>query len=156
MNNSGNWQAVAVVVGVQTLLMPVNTIYEIIRPAAYTPIQGVQPWFLGLASTRGNVIAVSDLGLFLFAQTGHSYESSRLILIKSADDIFAFRVDEILGLRKYAANQLSGEIDEVLPALKSYVNEVVQDSGNVLPVIDPELIVNSKRFLNIKNDEVKR
>ncbi len=153
MSTNVTRQTVAVVVKGQTLLVAVSDILEILSPVPCTPIPRVKTWFLGLASSSGNIMPVCDLGGFLFGDAEFNYESSRLLLIQSDADVFALRVDEVLGLRKYNKSQFINNLSEIPAVLIPFVNEVVKTNAVPLPVLVPELIVSSDSFLNIKHFE---
>ncbi len=135
-------------IGEQSLLIAVSHIVEILDALPCTKIAATEPWFLGLASSRGNILAVSDLGGLLFQKNSPTPNHGRLILVRGEEDIFALLVDEITGLKKYPVSVLVANEDDIAEDLKPYVLEYVHDSDSVIPVLDPGLLVNSDRFLN--------
>ncbi len=152
MSTNPDRQGVAVVVSGYTLLVAMVDIFEILPPIPCTEIPNVKPWFLGLASSSGNVIPVSDLGGFLFGDDQHDYENSRLLRIQSGADDFALRVDEVLGLRKFDTTQVSTTLTGIPATLMPFVNEIINTKEETpLPILVPELIVSSESFLNIQD-----
>lgn len=148
MSDSPKWQAVAFSVGGQSLLIAVSHIVEIIDALPCTRIAATQSWFLGLASSRGNIIAVSDLAGLLLGENAQNSKHGRLILVRGDEDVFALLVDEITGLKKYPISALVANDENIAPGIRPYVLEYVHDNDTVIPVFDPGLLVNSDRFLN--------
>src|SRR5690625_5567868 len=61
-----NWDGVVFRLGDHYLTCRIDQVEEIIAFPGITPIPGAKEWLLGLASVRGNLAPVSDLGWFLF------------------------------------------------------------------------------------------
>lgn len=148
MSDSPKWQAVAFTIRGQSLLIAVSHIVEIIDALPCTRVATTQAWFLGLGSSRGNIIAISDLAGLLLGENAQNPNQGRLILVRGEEDVFALLVDEVTGLKKYPVSALVAHSEDIAPGIKPYVLEFVHDNDKVIPVFDPGLLVNSDRFLN--------
>lgn len=148
MSDSPKWQAVAFTIREQSLLIAVSHIVEIIDSLPCTKIPETEPWFLGLASSRGNILAVSDLAGLLLGENAQHPKQGRLLLVRGEEDVFALLVDEVTGLKKFPVTALVANDKDTALGIKPYVLEYMRENDRVIPVFDPGLLVNSDRFLN--------
>lgn len=130
------------------MLIAVSHIVEIVDSLPCTKIPTTESWFLGLASSRGNIIAVSDLAGLLLGENVRTPQQGRLILVRGEEDIFALLVDEVTGLKKFPVSTLVANNEGVDAGIKPYALEYMRDNDSTIPVFDPGLLVNSDRFLN--------
>lgn len=144
------WQALAVRVGTRHLLCGVSRVAEIADPGPITSLVGTVNWFAGLASLRGNILPVTDLAAFFGVREEGVGEHRRVLVIRSEDDVFGLMVDEVLGLRKFPAHALSADVADVPDDLAMYVIEVIHENDTALPVLDPDLLIGSEKFLNVR------
>ncbi|MDO6462254.1 chemotaxis protein CheW [Granulosicoccaceae sp. 1_MG-2023] len=144
------WQGLALRVGTAQLLCGVSRVAEIADPGPVTPVCGTVGWFAGLAGLRGNVLPVTDLAAFLGVREEGPGEHARVLVIRRDEENFGLLVDEVLGLRKFPAAALSADVASVPDGLAMYVIEVIHDNGATLPVLDPDLLIGSEKFLNVR------
>ncbi|MCB1754435.1 MAG: chemotaxis protein CheW [Gammaproteobacteria bacterium] len=147
-------QMLAYRVADQVLLTGVSHIAEIIELPLCTSLPGCKKWFRGLASSRGNIIPVSDLGGFLFGSNCIEDGHSRLIVINRDEEVYALLVNEIIGLKKYSTSHLLADTTDLPETLRPWALEVVHDDGAIYPVLDPDLIINSELFLDVRRPQV--
>ena len=79
-------------------LTPVSTIDEVADPVDSTPLPATHAWFKGLATLKGQLIPVSDLGEFCGVHASARSESAKWLVINDDTESFAVIVDEVLGL----------------------------------------------------------
>lgn len=73
---------------------------EVIPVPGITPVPLTRPWFRGVASIRGNLFGVVDIGAFLGAGSATPGEQARLLLLSERFRTgSALLVDRSLGLR---------------------------------------------------------
>ena len=65
MSAPGLWRGVGYRIGKQRLASGFDEVVEILPVPALTPVPGAQPWMLGVANMRGNLLPVVDLKWFL-------------------------------------------------------------------------------------------
>ena len=133
------------------MLANVSVVTEIADAVKCTSIPGSIFWFRGLGSVRGQVVPISDLSGFLFGQNGDESEHNRLLLVRREEEIFGLLVEEILGLRRYSHTQLLHEKNDIPSEIQEFVVETIHDGEQWIPVLDPVLLVDSKRFLDIQS-----
>jgi twitching motility protein PilI len=95
----GLWRGVGFRVGGKRLAAGFEEVVEIIPMPQVTPVPGVQPWMLGVANVRGNLIALVDLKQFLFEQRTHVTGRARVLVVKQNGGNVGLLVDELLGQR---------------------------------------------------------
>lgn len=144
------WQALALRVGSLHLLCGVSRVAEIADPGPVTAVVGTSDWFSGLASLRGNVLPVTDLAAFLDVREAAAGEHQRILVVRSDDEAYGLLVDEVLGLRKFPAHALSADVADVPDNLAMYVIEVIHENDTSIPVLDPDLLIGSEKFLNVR------
>lgn len=81
-----------------TFLTPVSTIDEVADPVEFTPLPATVGWFKGLATIKGRLIPVSDLGDFAGLGASADSVTAKWLVINSDAETFAVIVDEVLGL----------------------------------------------------------
>ncbi len=150
MSDDANRQFVAYRVGDQILLTAVNQIKEIIEPVSVTPIPGAHAWFIGLTGCRGNILAVTDLGAFLYGAGSRTGPNGRIIVVCTEEEDFALLVDDIVGLKKFSGEQARMDAGDISRPLRPYVRESIHDQDDFLPILDAIVLVTSDRFLSIK------
>ena len=79
-------------------------------PAAITVVPLTQPWYLGLANIRGNLISVIDLARYqLGAETAVSSESRIITFANGLGFNCGLLVSRVYGLRHAAGMEASGD-----------------------------------------------
>lgn len=101
--------ALGVAAGGQNWLLRLADAGEILSVPELVRVPLTQPWYLGLAQVRGNLVSVVDLGLFSGGAPGFITPESRLVLV--ADRLrshCALLVQRLLGLKDLAALTMEG------------------------------------------------
>ncbi len=127
-----------------------------------SPVVGTCHWFLGLAVFEGRLIPVTNLGSFcgLPASEGSTVE------LNPSTALAALKVDSIFLSSPEAQTRVAGNTEHVaskkahaLPdssggdsnVLREFVTgELVSDKGQTYHVLDVSSLVQSDRFINIK------
>lgn len=115
-----------------------------------TAIPGVPDFVVGIVAARGEVLSVIDLRSLLDLPLARLDEPGAIILLESEDMAFGVLADEVLGVERYAAEDL----ESVLPGLdkveKTYLKGVapnrtaILDAGRLLR--DPGLVINGGQY----------
>ena len=95
------WRGLAYRIGAHELVSGFEEVVEILGVPALTAIPGSQPWLLGLANVRGNLLPAADLKLFLEGQRSVAQERQRMLIIKQSGGDVAILIDELLGQRSF-------------------------------------------------------
>ncbi len=97
----GLWRGVGYRIGGRHMASAFGEVSEIITVPALTPIPGGQPWLLGVANVRGNLLPVVDLKQFLEGQRTVLHENQRALVVRQVGGNVAVLVDELLGQRQF-------------------------------------------------------
>ena len=103
----------------------IDEISELLAVPALTPVPGTQPWLLGVANVRGNLVPVIDLARFLFGERTQSTERTRLLVVRQGAGSVALMVDEVFGQRTVDAEQRRQAEQEEDPRLTRFVDDRV-------------------------------
>lgn len=128
-----------------------------------SPVVGTCHWFLGLAVFEGRLIPVTDLGSFC----GLPPSDGSTVELDPSTALAALRVDSIFVSSPEAQARVAGEAEHgaskklhVRPsnpggtsnALREFVTgELVSDRGQTYHVLDVSSLVQSDRFINVKD-----
>ncbi len=133
------WQVVAFTLGDQNFAVNVNKTREILRWQTIRPLPESHAALLGVATIRGEVIPVVDLGGFLGIESNVALEEKKLIVTEFEGKKAGFAVD---GVRRIY-NITSSQLDSTLTG--SFMSEnllyvIKMDEENVL-MLDFERIL---------------
>ncbi|HEY9541100.1 MAG TPA: chemotaxis protein CheW [Luteimonas sp.] len=110
----GLWRGVGYRIGQRRLASGFDEVVEILPMPQVTPVPGSQPWMLGVANIRGNLLPTVDLKQFLEGERTVLHESQRVLIVRQPGGDVAVTIDELFGQRSFLEEQALAE-DE-LPA----------------------------------------
>lgn len=118
---------------------------EVIPVPAITPVPLTRPWFRGVASIRGNLFSVVDIGAFLGGGAATPGEQARLLLLSERFRMgSALLVDRSLGLRNPEQLQQRAATHQQAPWIKAEYDDPLGDHWRELDVAqlvqDPEFL----------------
>ncbi len=122
-------------VGAETMVLPLSSIVETIRPAA-SDIQEVTPgeWVL---SVRGTFVPVVNLNALMgLEQTDDDHTNRVFVLIDANDATIAVSVDAIQDQRQVVIKSLKGNYG----AITGIAAATILGDGNIALIIDPEAL----------------
>jgi twitching motility protein PilI len=106
----GLWRGVGFRIGSKRLASGFNEVVEILPMPQVTPVPGAQPWLLGVANIRGNLLPIVDLKQFLEGERTVLHESQRVLIVRQPGGDVAVTIDELFGQRSFTdAQQLPDE-----------------------------------------------
>src|SRR3546814_1495405 len=70
-----------------------------------TPVPGTQPWMLGVANVRGNLLPIVDLKQFLEGERTVLHEGQRVLIVRQPGGDVAVTIDELYGQRSFVDEQ---------------------------------------------------
>lgn len=131
----GLWRGIAFRVGERVLASSIGEVNEIMVPQALTPVPGTQPWMLGVANVRGNLVPVIDLGLFLFGIATTTGDRTRVLLVRQGvSGSVGLLVDEVAGQRSLTLEMQADAEGEDDQRLQRFVERNVRFDGQRLGV----------------------
>jgi len=101
----GLWRGVGYRIGQRRLASGFNEVVEILPMPAVTPVPGAQPWMLGVANIRGNLLPIVDLKQFLEGERTVLHESQRVLIVRQPGGDVAVTIDELFGQRSFLEEQ---------------------------------------------------
>ncbi|MFC5569807.1 chemotaxis protein CheW [Lysobacter yangpyeongensis] len=105
----GLWRGVGYRVGANRLASGFDEVREILPLPPITQVPGSQPWMLGVANVRGNLLPIVDLKQFLEGERTVVHESQRVLLVRQPGGDVAVLIDELYGQRSFVEAQ---KVDE--------------------------------------------
>ncbi|MBU6247092.1 MAG: chemotaxis protein CheW [Xanthomonadaceae bacterium] len=121
----GLWRGIGYRVGSRLFVSSIDEISELLSVPVMTPVPGTQPWLLGVANVRGNLVPVIDLGRFLFDARTQLTERTRLLVVRQGSGNVALMVDEVFGQRTVDEQQRRDAEPEDDPRLARFVDDRV-------------------------------
>src|SRR4249919_1954646 len=108
----GLWRGVGFRIGHKRLASGFDEVVEIMPMPQVTPVPGAQPWLLGVANIRGNLLPIVDLKQFLEGERTVLHEGQRVLIVRQPGGDVAVTIDELFGQRSF--NQSQQQPDETL------------------------------------------
>lgn len=121
----GLWRGIGFRVGTRLLVSGIDEISELLAVPALTPVPGTQPWLLGVANVRGNLVPVIDFARFLFGERTLHTDRTRLLIVRQHGGNVALLVDEVFGQRTVDQEQRTQAGREDDPRLVRFVDSRV-------------------------------
>lgn len=114
----GLWRGVGYRVGSRRLASGFDEVVEILPMPQVTHVPGAQPWMLGVANVRGNLLPIVDLKQFLEGERTVLHEGQRMLVVRQAGGDVAITVDELYGQRSFVEEQrIDTETAEAKPGV---------------------------------------
>ncbi|TAK39336.1 MAG: purine-binding chemotaxis protein CheW [Lysobacteraceae bacterium] len=101
----GLWRGVGFRVGHSRLAAGFDEVVEILPMPQVTPVPGAQPWMLGVANVRGNLLPIVDLKQFLEGERTVLHEGQRVLIVRQPGGDVAVTIDELFGQRSFNDEQ---------------------------------------------------
>lgn len=115
LDSPGLWRGVGYRIGQKRLASSFDELGEILPMPPVTPVPGSQPWMLGVANVRGNLLPVVDLKQFLEGERTVLHESQRILIVRQPGGDVAVTIDELYGQRSFQLEQqLPPDADDTL------------------------------------------
>jgi twitching motility protein PilI len=121
----GLWRGIGFRVGARLLVTGIDEINELLAVPTLTPVPGTQPWLLGVANVRGNLVPVIDFARFLFGERTQHSDRTRLLVVRQGSGNVALMVDEVFGQRTVDQEQRRDAVAEDDPRLARFVDSRV-------------------------------
>jgi twitching motility protein PilI len=97
----GLWRGVGFRIGDKRLAAGFDEVVEILPMPQVTPVPGAQPWMLGVANIRGNLLPIVDLKQFLEGDRTVLHEGQRVLIVRQPGGDVAVTIDELYGQRSF-------------------------------------------------------
>jgi len=115
-------------------------------PAALTRVPGAKSWVKGLANVRGQLLPVLDLRQFLGSGVAPSTRNTRIVVVNHREFPAGLLVDEVLGFRRFAENEFSGDTPPTVVRCERYLAGAFRRGSEQWPVLSLRTLVESPAF----------
>jgi twitching motility protein PilI len=119
-------------------------------PGKITRVPGSKRWVAGLASVRGQLVPVYDLKAFLGGGVSVPDRATRILVANNRDVPAALIVDEVLGFRRFASKEYTGEWAPTILRCDRYMAGAYRRSSEVWPVFDLQALLEHAQFQNVE------
>ncbi|MFZ7096546.1 chemotaxis protein CheW [Luteimonas dalianensis] len=101
----GLWRGVGYRIGARRLASGFDEVLEVLPMPQVTQVPGAQPWMLGVANIRGNLLPIVDLKQFLEGERTVLHEGQRVLIVRQPGGDVAVTIDEMYGQRSFQQEQ---------------------------------------------------
>ncbi|HEY5102958.1 MAG TPA: chemotaxis protein CheW [Steroidobacteraceae bacterium] len=115
-------------------------------PPSLTRVPGAKPWVKGLANVRGHLLAVIDLRQFLGGTATPMTRNTRIVVVNHRDIPAGLVVDEVLGFRRFAEAEFTGEAPPTLAQCDRYLAGAFRRGTEQWPVLSLRQMLESTGF----------
>lgn len=114
-------------------------------PELITRVPRVQPWMLGVANVRGNLLPIMDLQLFLCGTQQGITSHTRVLVVERENIAVGLQVPAVYGLRHLPVGIVTQPMN-LGGAMAELVNGGHDFEGEVWPVFDIDALIRNPRF----------
>jgi len=144
-----DWSGIAFKLGRNTMLVPMDDVVEILDYPDVSAVPLTLPWVRGIANVRGSLLPIIDLNAYLGRELSRMTVKTR-VLVVDIDGVYSgIVVDEIIGLKHFMEDELSGEDPGVDEKLKPYMDNGFRRGDRVWGVFSLLSLVESPQFLQV-------
>ncbi|MBV9620503.1 MAG: purine-binding chemotaxis protein CheW [Gammaproteobacteria bacterium] len=115
-------------------------------PSSTTRVPGARPWIKGLANVRGQLLPVIDLRQFLGSGLTPFTRNTRIVVVNHREIPAGLIVDEVLGFRRFAEQEFSGEAPPTVARCERYLAGAFRRGQEQWPVLSLRSILESHAF----------
>jgi twitching motility protein PilI len=115
-------------------------------PTSPTRVPGAKPWIKGLANVRGQLLPVIDLRQFLGSGVTPVTRNTRVVVVNHREIPAGLLVDEVLGFRRFAEGEFSGEAPPTVARCERYLAGAFRRAHEQWPVLSLRAILESPAF----------
>jgi purine-binding chemotaxis protein CheW len=127
----------------QEMLVPVESIREIIMPPPITFLPNAQRELEGVIALRGEILPLVNLRRLLGFSQGQNSPSARVLIVRPEDDQFGIIVDEITEFVWIPEEELHSVQQNYLSEEFKIVSKVAKSAGTVRPILDVFTVLKS-------------
>lgn len=151
--DTASWSGVAFDIADRKLLIAASALQEVAVCRSIARVPAVQPWVVGLAGLRGQVLAVLDLQSYLGAEPLLRSTPATVLVFSRTDTLsLGLLCSDFVGIREYAQapDTAAACADESLVPLVQGANA---DGDGQRWVIEPSRLLDDERFMQFANVE---
>jgi len=115
-------------------------------PASTTRVPGAKGWIKGLANVRGQLLPIVDLRQFLGSGVTPITRNTRIVVVNHREIPAGLLVDEVLGFRRFAEAEFSGEAPPTVARCERYLAGSFRRGQDQWPVLSLRQVLESPSF----------
>ncbi|MFM1782519.1 MAG: hypothetical protein RIS14_272 [Pseudomonadota bacterium] len=143
----GHWRAIAYRLGPNLLVSAFEQVIEITSVPPMTPVPRSEPWLLGVANSRGNLLPIVDFRLFIFGERTLMHDGQHMLVVQQPGGMVAVVVDEMFGQRFFNDTQLVDQASVFAEGrLGHFVSKAYSALGKTWGVFDMDLLTRTPEF----------
>lgn len=144
----GDWIGVAFRIGETKLACSIDRVHEFLPLPGLTRVPGTQPFILGLANLRGDLITVIDLACYLTGERSTITMRSRLLAASLRGRPVGLLVDEVYGQKHFVTGDSRKPALPKGSPLEGLVNKQHRSGTENWQELDLDILFSSPKFLN--------
>ncbi len=147
-NPSGReWVGVAFKMAGELYLVAREETREVLSvPTSVTRVPGAKSWVKGLANVRGQLLPILDLRQYLGSGVTPNTRNTRVIVVAHRELPAGLLVDEVLGFRRFADGEFSGDAPPTVVRCDRYLAGAFRRGAEHWPVLSLRSLVESPSF----------
>jgi len=146
---SEEWIGIGFRLGTERFVAARTDVREVLPiPDHVTRVPGAKPWLRGIANVRGQLLTVVDLRSFLGAGRTQTDRHARVLLIASREVPTAVIVDEVLGFRRFRADERSETALSTDIRCERYLSGGFRRGAESWPMFNLHGLLEDEQFLN--------
>jgi twitching motility protein PilI len=142
----GLWRGVGFRIGGKRLAAGFDEVVEILPMPQVTPVPGAQPWMLGLANIRGNLLPIVDLKQFLEGDRTVLHEGQRVLIVRQPGGDVAVTIDELFGQRSFHEEQKLAASDLAQGRYEHFIEAVYRLGEDLWGVFSLQKLARTPEF----------
>lgn len=140
------WEGVVFLMGDEQFIVGVDQVRELLNfPTEVTKVPGTQPWMMGVANVRGDLLPIVDIQQYLGAGTTVVGRRSRVMVVDQEGILVGLHIQDVLGLRTFFANERV-EAVTIDSRLGMYISGAFENEDARLNVFDTRLLASDVQF----------
>jgi len=141
------WVGVAMRIAGELFLAAREETREVLSvPSSITRVPGAKPWIRGLANVRGQLLPIIDLRQFLGSGVTPITRNTRIVVVNHREIPAGLLVDEVLGFRRFADNEFSGDAPPTVARCERYLAGSFRRGTEQWPVLSLRQVLESPAF----------
>ena len=142
----GLWRGVGFRIGARRLASGFEEVVEIIPMPQVTPVPGAQPWMLGVANVRGNLLPIVDLKQFLDGERTVLHEGQRVLIVRQPGGDVAVTIDELFGQRSFLEEHKLADNDLAQGRYAHFIEAVYRMGEDIWGIFSLQKLARTPEF----------
>ena len=142
----GLWRGVGFRIGDKRLAAGFDEVVEILPMPQVTPVPGAQPWMLGVANIRGNLLPIVDLKQFLEGDRTVLHEGQRVLIVRQPGGDVAVTIDELYGQRSFHDEHRLDECDLAQGRYTHFIEAAYRMGGDLWGIFSLQKLARTPEF----------